>query len=242
MKKNSAYDLKIFLMVSGIFLALFLLTLAEIFAFDDYKPSRLFNPPSDTNPVVASAQEERKSYKVEAQKARVYFTTKSLMVGSCKATVPLEKTIYPELNPARDRLAALFQGPTEFEKSIGYTTSFEGWEQVFMGTVLQSDGTLLVRFSEEVLDEKSKFYLGKFNNDCGRGVWEQIYLTAKEEDQVNYVVFMINDNPSLWNDLVGKRKCPAEQAKNESTDSFIQAQKQCAKPEVVAEPAGDVEG
>jgi spore germination protein GerM len=231
MKHNQAYDIKVFLGVSGLFLAFFLLTMAEIFAFEDYKPSTLFNSPDQTSPVVASAQEEKKNYQVEPLKVRVYFTTESLMVDSCKATVPLEKTVYPELNPIRDRLMALFQGPTEYEKSIGYTTRFEGWQQVFMGTILQEDGTLIVRFSEEVLDKKSDFYLGKFDNRCGRGVWDQIYLTAKEDDRVKHVIFSINDNASLWNELVAKRECPPKLKDNESTNNYIQAQKQCAKPE-----------
>ncbi len=232
MKNTLSNDLKIFLAVILIFLTFFVTTLVEIFAIEEYKPSRLFVRASNTNPVVEDLDEaEEKNYRVEPVDARIYFTTKSLMQGTCKATVPLQKTIYPKLNPIRDRLQALFIGPNEFEKSIGYTTSFEGWEQVFMGTVLQSDGTLQVRLNEEVLDEDSSFYLGKFDSQCGRGVWEQIYLTAKEDDRVRHIVFTINEDPSLWNKLVKKYKCPPDRNKVQDVDTFVQTQKQCAKPE-----------
>lgn len=231
MKTSQNYDLKIFLILSSVSLVFFLLIMAEIFAFENYKPSTLFTSPNQTDPVAQAIDQNKKNYKTQPLKAQLYITTQSLMVGSCTATVSIEKTIYPALNPIHNRLTALFEGPSAFEKSIGYTTPFEGWQQVFMGTTLQADGTLIVQFSEEVLDPASTYFLGKFDNECGRGIWEGIYLTAKEDNRVKYVVFSINNNPSSWNNLVKKYNCPTSEQEN--LNSPTQAQKQCQQPKEV---------
>lgn len=228
MRKDQAYDLKSFLAISGLTLLFFLLIMAEIFALDSYKPSRLLAIANQTQSTATMAsQSDQKLHKVSPLKIRVYLTTHSLMVGSCTATVPVDRVIYPSLNPIRDRLVTLFEGPTEFEQSVGYTSSLTGWQQVFMGTILQADGTLLVQFSEEVLDPTSSFYLGRFDNECGRGVWEAVYLTAKEDRRVKYVVFTINNNPQSWNNLVRKYHCEAIKNAPKDSEKVMQAAKQC---------------
>ncbi len=227
MKNTKEYDAKAFLAIFGLFTILFLLILTEIFAFDEYKPSRFFSKPNRTEPVVASAFEDVRSYRTKQMDIKIYLTTQNLLVGSCRSTVAVDRTIYTDLNPIRDRLNALFEGPTVVEKASGYVSSFEGWNQVFMGTVLQRDGTLLIRFSEEVINPESNFYLGRFDNDCGRGVWQQIYQTVKTDPRVKYVIFMVNDDPWIWNEYITKFECPPIKTEQMTDEDFIFRQKQC---------------
>ncbi len=227
MRNTKEYDAKAFLAIFGLFSVLFLLILTEIFAFDEHKPSRFFLKPNRTEPVVASVFEDVRNYRTNQTNVKIYLTTQDLLVGSCRSTVGVDRVIYTDLNPIRDRLSALFEGPTIGEKANGYVSSFEGWNQVFMGTVLQKDGTLLIRFSEEVTNPESHFYLGKFDSDCGRGVWQQIYQTVKADPRVKYVIFMVNNDPLVWNKYITRFECPPIKTEQMTDEDFVFIQKQC---------------
>ena len=219
----------LFTITSVLAVFLLLLVLAEVFAFEEYKPSRLvFNNSQPQPPAqVASAQENLDEIRSKKILVNVYFTTRDLLIGSCRSTVVVKREISTYPNSLRERLNALFAGPTELEKNDGFISSFQGWQKVFLGTILQKDGTLFIRFSSEVTNPDSKFYLGQFDNECGRGVWQQIYLTAKEDERVKYVVFMVDDDPSVWNKFITKFDC-SPKAIDQNNPDLIWQRKQCA--------------
>jgi len=229
MPKLVKFNFLAFVLVSGFATLFLLLVLAEIFAFEEYKPSSLLFGDSRQPPTaqVASAQENLDEVRAKKTLVDIHFTTKDLLSGSCRSTVTVKREIATYPNSLKERLNALFAGPTELEKSDGFVSSFEGWQEVFLGTILQKDGTLFVRFSGEVANPDSKFYLGQFDNECGRGVWRQVYLTAKEDERVKYVVFMVEDDPSVWNKFITKFDCSPKDIDQNNPD-LVWQRKQCA--------------
>ncbi len=229
MQKHIKPNFFVFVVVSGLATFLFLLVLAEVFAFEEYKPSNLLfgNNSQSATAEVASAQENLDEIRAKKTVVNIHFTTKDLLSGSCRSTVTVKREIATYPNSIKERLNALFAGPTELERNDGFVSSFEGWQTVFLGTILQKDGTLFVRFSGEVANPNSKFYLGQFDNECGRGVWQQVYLTAKEDERVKHVVFMVEDDPSVWNKFITKFDC-SPKAINQNDPDLVWQRKQCA--------------
>ncbi len=229
MQKHTKPNFFVFVVVSGLAIFLFLLVLAEVFAFEEYKPSSLLFGDNKQPPTaqVASAQENLDEVRAKKTSVNIHFTTKDLLIGSCRSTVTVKREIPTYPNSIKERLNTLFTGPTELEKNDGFVSSFEGWQAVFLGTILQRDGTLFVRFSSEVANPESKFYLGQFDNECGRGVWQQVYLTAREDERVKYVVFMVEDDPSVWNKFITKFDC-SPKAIDQNNPDLVWQRKQCA--------------